>query len=123
MTKLDFLDDIEEEMKPVKPAAKATTAKASKRKTFDLPIGTARGRIQAAKAMGTESTVAGQYLRRTFTFRPEQLDDINRLAQEFGISGNDLARWAVDLMLDAVANGEEPPTEEVVVKRRYTGSA
>lgn len=123
MSNLDFLDDIEEEIETdTRLETTKPKGKISKRKQFNLPMGSARGRVQAAKAMGTESTVAGQYIRRTFTFRPEQLDEINRLALEFGISGNDLARWAIDLMLDAVAGGDAPPTEEVVVRRRYTGT-
>ncbi len=122
MSNLDFLDEIEETPPKAEPKSDKSSGKSkSRRKTFDLPIGTASGRVLAAKAMGTESTVAGQYIRRTFTFRPDQLDEVNRLAQEVGISGNDLARWAIDLMLDAVAQGEAPPVEEVVVTKRYTG--
>ena len=122
MSNLDFLDEIEEAIPKAEPKSGKSSGKSkSRRKTFDLPIGTTSGRVLAAKAMGTESTVAGQYIRRTFTFRPDQLDEVNKLAQEFGISGNDLARWAIDLMLDAVAQGEAPPVEEVVVTKRYTG--
>lgn len=75
-------------------------------------------RRKAAKATGKESVVAGQYLRRSFTFRPDQLNSIGQLAAEFGLSQNDLLRWFVDIGIEAVEQGESPPiTEEV--RHRY----
>ncbi len=75
-------------------------------------------RRKAAKATGKKSVVAGQYLRRSFTFRPDQLDNIERLASRLGLSKNDLLRWFVDMGIEAVEQGEHPPVMEEV-RHRY----
>lgn len=75
-------------------------------------------RRSAAKVTGKKATVAGQYMRRSFTFRPDQLDSIDEVASQLGLSKNDLMRWFVDMGLDAVAQGEEPPISEEI-RHRY----
>jgi hypothetical protein len=75
-------------------------------------------RRKAARATGKKASVAGQYLRRSFTFRPDQLENIEQLAGLLGLSQNDLVRWFTDMGIEAVEDGERPPlTEEV--RHRY----
>jgi len=75
-------------------------------------------RRKAARATGKKASVAGQYLRRSFTFRPDQLENIEQLAGLLGLSQNDLVRWFTDMGIEAVDDGERPPlTEEV--RHRY----
>jgi hypothetical protein len=74
-------------------------------------------RRQTAKATGKAATIAGQYVRRSFTYRPDQLASIETLAEQLGLSQNDLVRWFTDLGIAAVEQGEEPPLAEVVRKK------
>ena len=76
-------------------------------------------RRQIAKATGKKATIAGQYVRRSFTYRPDQLQDIEKSAKQLGMSQNDLVRWFTDMGIEAIANGKQPPLSEVV-RRRYT---
>lgn len=75
-------------------------------------------RRKTARVTGKKAVVAGQYLRRSFTFRPDQLDSIERLAGRLGLSQNDLVRWFTDMGTDAVEAGVRPPVTEEV-KHRY----
>ncbi|MFQ5420953.1 MAG: hypothetical protein ACE5FD_02915 [Anaerolineae bacterium] len=79
------------------------------------------GRRKAAKATGKKTIIAGQYIRRSFTFRPDQLDSIERLAGVLGLSQNDLIRWFTDMGIEAVDLGERPPVAEEV-RHRYDPS-
>lgn len=73
-------------------------------------------RAKVAKATNKKGVAAGQYVRRTFTYLPEQLDMIVQVAQELNMSENDTARWLVDLGLAAYREGERPEVEAKVVK-------
>lgn len=75
-------------------------------------------RRQAAQATGKKATVAGQYVRRSFTFRPDQLASIEQIAVKLGLSQNDLVRWFTDMGIDLVGQGERPPIAEEV-RHRY----
>jgi hypothetical protein len=75
-------------------------------------------RRQIAQVTGKKATVAGKYIRRSFTFRPDQLEDIEQVAETLGLSQNDLIRWFIDRGLEAVAKGVKPPIAEVV-RHRY----
>lgn len=75
-------------------------------------------RRKTAKATGKKSVVAGQYIRRSFTFRPDQLDSVDQFASSLGLSKNDLLRWFVDMGIEAVEQGEQPPVREEV-RHRY----
>lgn len=75
-------------------------------------------RRRAAKATGKRATVAGQYIRRSFTFRPDQLESVEQLATMLGLSQNDLIRWFTDMGIDAVEQGTRPPVAEEV-RHRY----
>lgn len=79
-------------------------------------------RRQVAQATGKRATVAGQYIRRSFTFRPDQLEDIERVASGLGLSQNDLIRWFTDMGVEAVDKGEMPPVSEEVRHRYDPGS-
>lgn len=76
-------------------------------------------RRKTAKATGKKSMVAGQYLRRSYTFRPDQLESVDQLASMLGLSKNDLLRWFVDMGIEAVNQGKQPPVLEEV-RHRYT---
>ena len=75
-------------------------------------------RRQAARATGKQATLAGQYVRRSFTFRPEQLEQIEQLAAQLGLSQNDLVRWFTDMGVEAVEQGVRPPVS-AEVRHRY----
>lgn len=75
-------------------------------------------RRQIAKVTGKKATVAGKYIRRSFTFRPDQLEEIEQIAGMLGLSQNDLIRWFIDRGLEAVEKGAKPPIAEVV-RHRY----
>jgi hypothetical protein len=75
-------------------------------------------RRQVARATGNKATVAGQYVRRSFTFRPDQLTSGEQIAAELGLSQNDLMRWIADLGIEAVEQGKQPPLAKIV-RRKY----
>jgi hypothetical protein len=75
-------------------------------------------RRQMAQATGKKATLAGQYVRRSFTFRPDQLERIEQTASQLGLSQNDLLRWFTDIGIEAVAQGERPPLAEEI-RRKY----
>lgn len=75
-------------------------------------------RRQAAQATGKKATVAGQYIRRSFTFRPDQLEGVEQVATMLGLSQNDLIRWFTDMGIEAVERGTRPPVAEEV-RHRY----
>lgn len=75
-------------------------------------------RRQAAQATGKKATVAGQYIRRSFTFRPDQLESVEQVATMLGLSQNDLVRWFTDMGIEAVEQGTRPPVAEEV-RHRY----
>lgn len=75
-------------------------------------------RRQAAQATGKKATVAGQYIRRSFTFRPDQLESVEQVATMLGLSQNDLIRWFTDMGIEAVEQGTRPPVAEEV-RHRY----
>lgn len=79
-------------------------------------------RRQVARATGKKATVAGQYVRRSFTFRPDQLKSVEQIASQLGLSQNDLMRWFVDLGNEAVGQGERPPLTDVI-RRKYDPEA
>lgn len=71
-------------------------------------------RRSVAKATGKKASVAGNYIRRSFTYRPDQLDSIEVIAEKLGLSKNDLMRWFTDMGIEAVEEGERPPLAEEV---------
>lgn len=74
-------------------------------------------RRQAAKATGKKATLAGQYVRRSFTFRPDQIERVEQVAAMLGLSQNDLIRWFTDMGIEAVEQGTRPPVAEEVRHR------
>ena len=69
----------------------------------------------AARAVDS-SLVAGQYIRRTFTFTPGQLARIKEIARELHISETGIARWLIDEGLDQWEQGVRPEVEERAVR-------
>jgi len=68
-----------------------------------------------AKAVDS-SLVAGQYIRRTFTFTPGQLARIKEIARELHISETGIARWLIDQGLSQWEQGVRPEVEERTVR-------
>jgi hypothetical protein len=69
------------------------------------------------KARAVDSSlVAGQYIRRTFTFTPRQLARIKEIARELHISETGIARWLIDLGLGQWEAGQRPEIEEKAVR-------
>ena len=68
-----------------------------------------------AKAVDS-SLVAGQYIRRTFTFTPGQLARIKEIARELHISETGIARWLIDQGLAQWEQGVRPEVEERAVR-------
>ena len=129
------IDKLEGKKKPVKKQEKPTSKtkadepvekpvkKASAKPEFRSGLGeVTSSRVQAQRALGKKPTMAGQYQRRSYTFRPEQLEAIEEVAAYLGLSQNDLMRWFVDMGLEAVSDGVKPPVAEVV-RHRYDPTA
>lgn len=69
------------------------------------------------KARAVDSSlVAGQYIRRTFTFTPGQLARIKEIARELHISETGIARWLIDQGLAQWEQGVRPEVEERAVR-------
>lgn len=75
-------------------------------------------RRKTAQVTGKKASLAGKYMRRSFTFRPDQLERIEQAANKLGLSQNDLIRWFTDMGIEAVSQGEKPPVTEEV-RHRY----
>jgi hypothetical protein len=98
------------EPEPEKPKSKSRP----KLGDFGNPLDDVSTR-EKAQAVGS-SLVAGQYIRRTFTFTPGQLERIKEIARELHISETGIARWLIDVGLTAWDNGLRPEVEEKAVK-------
>ena len=117
----DLFDDFDQEVKKPAPPAKKASRQSSKPsgRNYRSALDERRtNRRDIAKATGKKASVAGQYVRRSFTFRPDQLESIEHLAGELGLSQNDLVRWFTDMGIEAVEQGERPPVAEEV-RHRY----
>lgn len=68
-------------------------------------------RAVMAKATNKESLMAGQYIRRTFTYPPSQLEAITQIAKELHMSENNIVRWFNDHMIQAYRQGLRPEIE------------
>ena len=92
-------------------------AKSGKSGKFSNPTdGLDRG--AAERTTVKKSLKAGQYIRRQFTFRPEQLNRIRQLAREMRVPEADLVRWLVDRGMQAIErDGERPDTIDVSTTR------
>lgn len=117
---LSDFDDVAGEAPKAEPARHTTPKRGRKgAPLYRSALGESQtDRRQAAQATGKKATVAGQYIRRSFTFRPDQLASIEQLAAMLGLSQNDLVRWFADMGIDAVGQGTRPPVAEEV-RHRY----
>lgn len=113
----DDLDAIKE-----KPAQSTPSKRGGRTTSFRSALAeSSTDRRRTARATGKQSTIAGKFIRRSFTYRPDQLDSIEQLAIQLRLSKNDLIRWFVDMGIDAVENGLQPPTTQEV-RHRYDPS-
>jgi hypothetical protein len=93
---------------------KAQAGKRPKRGAFANPLSEVSARDKA-QSVGS-SLVAGQYIRRTFTFTPGQLQRIKGIAQALHIPETSIARWLIDEGLAQWDRGVRPELEEAQVK-------
>lgn len=97
------------------PESKPEPARPGRRKVeFGNPLA-AISTGDKARAVGS-SLVAGQYLRRTFTFTPGQLARIKEIAEELHIAETGIARWLIDEGIAQYERGVRPEIEERAVK-------
>lgn len=116
----DLFDDFDQEVKkdPRRERSPKQSTKPSSRNYRSALDERRTNRRDIAKATGKKASVAGQYVRRSFTFRPDQLESIEYLASQLGLSQNDLVRWFTDMGIEAVEEGIRPPVAEEV-RHRY----
>ncbi len=117
------LSDLFDEFDQRTDAAPASPEKKTGRKRSPRVYRSALDELQtdrrsAAKATGKKASIAGNYIRRSFTYRPDQLDSIEDIADQLGLSKNDVMRWFADMGIEAVEQGERPPLAEEV-RRKY----
>lgn len=73
---------------------------------------------EAIKSVYSESARAGDYYRHTFTWSPQQLAMIKKIAEELEVSMNAAARWLMDQGLrQYVHEGKRPELEVKDVRR------
>ena len=77
------------------------------------------GRKSTAKVSGQDSLIAGQYIRKTFTLRPDQIEDIRKLSRKWRVAETDVVRWMVDVALTAAAKGQKPKLKEIGIRLAY----
>lgn len=116
----DLFDDFDQEVKkqPRQSRPPRQSSGASDRNYRSALDERRTNRRDIAKATGKKASVAGQYVRRSFTFRPDQLESIEYLAGQLGLSQNDMVRWFTDMGVEAVEQGTRPPVAEDV-RHRY----
>lgn len=90
-----------------------------KGKQFNSPLAEALDFSAADATDRKDSRKAGKYLRKTFTLTPRQIADIERLALKYEISLNDIARWIVDVGLEAAASGRKPKLKKLAYRKVY----
>ena len=115
----DF-DDVAGE-KPVEKPSRSTPQKRGKKgqPAYRSALNESQtDRRKTAQVTGKKASLAGKYMRRSFTFRPDQLERIEQMAGKLGLSQNDLVRWFTDMGITAVSEGEMPPVTEEV-RHRY----
>lgn len=106
------LDAMKAMPEPERPKPKG--GKRSKKGDFGNPLNDVSARDKA-QSVGS-SMVAGQYIRRTFTFTPGQLQRIKELARTLHIPETSVARWLIDEGLAQWDKGVRPEMEEAQVK-------
>lgn len=84
------------------------------RKQFKNPLDQVSA-TETGRAVGS-SLVAGQYIRRTFTFTPGQLRRVKEIALELHISETAIARWLIDEGLLQWERGVRPEVEQRTIK-------
>lgn len=106
----DLLGDLPDDTPPKKPRTVRPKAHNFASHLDDM------GLMETAKITDRkDGRIAGNYFRKTFTLTQDQIEALEKLAQKWETSGNDVARWIVDVGLDAAANGQKP----TLVKRGW----
>ena len=118
-----LFDDFESVEKPAATKGSARQSPKSRSRKGDQRYRSALNESQTdrrktAQVTGKKASLAGKYMRRSFTFRPDQLERIEQMAGKLGLSQNDLVRWFTDMGITAVSEGEMPPVTEEV-RHRY----
>jgi hypothetical protein len=111
----DKFNDPFEIMDELEAERPATRPRVPPKRKYDDPMEEISRRA-AAQVTAKESLIAGQYVRRTFTFLPGQLDMVADVAEDLGMSQNAAARWLLDVGLLAYVNGARPEVEEKPIR-------
>ena len=85
---------------------------------FKRAVGSVSKRdVQEASDTGKYIT-HGRYLQRTMRLRPDQVDELEAWRVHFRVASRaQFERWAIDLALRAMREGEQPQYEEVMTNR------
>jgi hypothetical protein len=118
VTEFDDPMKIMQEMEGSDEPSSQTPRKKRRRPRFASGLDSV-GAMESARATYPKSQIAGQYIRRTFTWTPGQLEMITRIQQEMGLEHEtEAARVLMDLNICAFLDGERPEVEEETVKIR-----
>lgn len=104
------LDDEEEESK--KPRPRPTPAN-----KFDQPLEVTRRDVYQATGTG-KSVMHGQLYQLTTRLPLDVVEEIRQWAADMGMTQQDVQRYCFYRGLQALADGERPEFEEVIVRRK-----
>lgn len=77
------------------------------------------GRREIRQATQTgQSLQSGRYEQLTFRLSPSVIDEIAAMADELGVSKEEMKRWIVYRGVQAWRDGERPSTEQRVVRKQ-----
>jgi hypothetical protein len=108
-------DDPFADVEPQKP--KPSQSSRRKRDKFDKPLDVSRR--DAYKATGTGgSAMHGEYYQLTTRLSLEVVEQVREWASDLKMTQQDLQRYCFYRGLQALAEGERPETEEVVVRKK-----
>ncbi|MFQ5433876.1 MAG: hypothetical protein ACE5FD_03285 [Anaerolineae bacterium] len=101
----------------VDPQKRARPSQKGRKKKFDQPLNVSRRDVY--KATGTGGSVMhGKHYQLTTRLPPEVVDDIREWAAQLGMTQQDLQRYCFYRGLQALAAGERPEFEEVIVRKK-----
>lgn len=72
-------------------------------------------RSTVQRAVQEDTTIAGNYKRKTITLPPEQIDLIDELRRQHGVGVLAMYRWLIDQGLQAYEEGARPEPDDDVV--------
>ena len=92
-------------------------ARPTKKEALEQPLSVSRREVYKATGSGS-SAFHGKYYQLTTRLRPDLVDEIKAWAEELNMTQQDVQRWCFYRGLDALADGERPEFEDVIVKKK-----